>query len=107
MKINAIIKGENVTITLTEKQLKEITKQINKFTVNDINDIQDAERILENCVNHTKYVEAQFVRKKDWIAYQLETVIKASNFIDNNYQEWKPNFNNFNESIDIFLFLQS
>lgn len=94
------IKVDGVTITLTKDQLKQIDKQraLAPKTVEDINSVQDAEEILKACKTHTKYVESQFVRMRDWVNYQLETIIKAANFIDNGNKEWIPNFfNNSNE----------
>lgn len=88
-----------VSITLTKEQLAEIAKQTSKkYTLDDLNSIEDAEKILENCNFHTKYRKSQFVRMKDWYEYQLETIIKAANYIDNNYQEWKADFDNKNIS---------
>lgn len=38
-----------------------------------------------------------FVREKDFITYQLEIMIKAVNFLDNNKKVWKPDFGNSSE----------
>jgi len=91
------IKLDNgVTITLTEQQLADINRQQNKITsIDQINSISDAEEILKN-TNHTRYYESQFVRKKDWISYQVETIIKAVNYIDNGFKIWTPDFSNRN-----------
>ncbi len=79
------------------KQLKDLENYIKNYneidSVNDINNIEDAERVLKNCKNHIQYLESQFVRKRDWITYQLETIIKAANFLDNDSEEWVADFN--------------
>lgn len=87
---------EGVKIVLTQDQLNQIDKQrIEKLPkVEDINSIDVAEDILKNCIKHTKYFSSEFKRQKDWIKYQLETIIKAANFIDNGYKLYTPNFNN-------------
>lgn len=92
MEINV----EGVKIVLTQDQLNQIDKQrIEKLPkVEDINSIDVAEDILKNCIKHTKYFSSDFKRQKDWINYQLETIIKAANFIDNGYKLYTPNFNN-------------
>ena len=88
-----------VKITLTQEQLKEISKQTDKekLKVKDITSIEIAEKVLKDCRSHTKFYQGDFIRTKDWISYQLETIIKAVNYIDNNYQEWIPDFDNSNE----------
>jgi hypothetical protein len=97
MKIKANIKGEEVTITLTQEQLDNISNQLNpKLTIDNIYSIEDAEEVLKNCKEHIRYRESQFIREKDWISYQLEAIIKAANYIDNNYQYWEPDFDNQN-----------
>ena len=94
MTLNAKVDGKDVTITLTKEQLAEIAKQTSNIkTVDCINSLEDAEEILKGCKNHIRYIESQFVRKKDWFAYVLETIIKAANFLDNNNQEWIADFN--------------
>lgn len=80
---------DGVTITLTKEQLKQIEAQKQrKIRVEDINSIEDAENILKDTTFHTKYKENQFIRKKDWTMYQIETIAKACNFIDNGFKEW-------------------
>lgn len=94
MKIKTNIEGKEVQITLTKEQLAEIAKQtLNCLTIDDIDSIKEAEKILKDCKEHIQYLESQFPRMKDWINYQLETIIKAVNFIDNDYKYWEPNFN--------------
>lgn len=89
------IEVEGVKITLTKEQLTQIAKQTNKqSTIDDIQDILTAESILKNCSNHERMFIDDYKRNKDWITYQLETIIKAANFIDNNHKEWKADFNN-------------
>ncbi len=82
------------------EKLKELQNYIKNYdiidSIEDINNIDDAEQVLKDCKNHTQYLESRFVRKKDWISYQLETIIKACNFIDNNFKEWNADFNNRN-----------
>jgi len=58
--------------------------------------LEEAEKILFK-VGHQRYVEHQFRRKKDWISYSLETIIKAKNYLDNDDKIWEPDFNNGNE----------
>lgn len=89
------IKVNGVNITLTEEQLKEIARQTTKYKVENIDSIKDAENILEGS-GHIKYVESQFPREKDWLSYQLETIIKAANFINNDNKIWTPDFTNSN-----------
>ena len=78
MKID--IKG--VSITLTKEQIEEIHRQTNKFkSVKDINNYKDACEILdEQFLNGATCYE------------QLNTIIRAVNFIDNGYKIWKPKF---------------
>lgn len=98
MQTKIIINGKEVTITLTQEQLKEISQQTkNVYTVEDIKSIGSAEEILENCNFHTKFGRNDFKRLKDWITYQLETIIKATNYIDNNFNLYTTNFDNQNE----------
>jgi hypothetical protein len=82
-----------VKITLTKEQLQEIAIQTAKHKVEDIDGIKDAEKVLEGS-GHTKYTESQFIREKDWLSYQLETIIKAVNFINNDNKIWTPDFTN-------------
>lgn len=83
-----------VKITLTKEQLKQINDQISIiYKVEDINSLEIAEKILEN-TNHTRFYEKHFTRMKDWISYQLETIIKATNFIDNDNKIWETDWNN-------------
>ncbi len=86
-----------VSITLTTDQLAEIAKQTqSKLTLDNLYSIQDAEKILSDCKSHIKFDSSQFCRVKDWTTYQLETIIKAANYIDNNHSEWIPDFTNSN-----------
>jgi hypothetical protein len=87
-----------VTITLTKEQLEQINKQqsIKRLNVEDVNSIEDAELVLKDCIGHVKYDSSQFCRAKDWINYQLETIIKAVNYIDNGYKLYIPDFDNSN-----------
>ena len=80
-----------VKITLTKKQLAQIDQQrANKpITIDDINSIEDAEKVLEEQPFHLKYTKENFCRHKDWVNYQLETLAKAINFIYNGRKEWK------------------
>lgn len=92
MEINV----EGVKIVLTQDQLNQIDKQRTAKLpkIEDIDSIDIAEDILKNCVEHTKYFSSDFKRQKDWINYQLETIIKATNFIDNGYKLYTPDFDN-------------
>lgn len=95
IKTKAMIDGKEVIITLTKEQLQDITRQTSgKLSVEDINTIEDAEKVLENCDFHIKCELSQFCRPKDWYSYQLETIIKAVNYIDNNYNQYKHDFDN-------------
>lgn len=97
MNVTTKVDGKDVTITLTKEQLAEIAKQTSNIkTIDSINSLEDAEEILKDNKNHIQYNKTQFVREKDWFAYVLETIIKASNFLDNNNQEWIPDFNDRN-----------
>ena len=78
-----------VNITLTKEQLAQIDKQRNKeITIDNINSIEDAEKVLEGQSFHIKYTKKQFCRHKDWVNYQLETLAKAINFLDNEKKEY-------------------
>ena len=85
-----------VKITLTKEQLAQIDQQrANKpITIDDINSIEDAEKVLEGQSFHLKYTKEDFCRHKDWINYQLETLAKAINFIYNGKKEWKLKIGN-------------
>ena len=85
-----------VKITLTKKQLAQIDQQrANKpITIDDINSIEDAEKVLEEQPFHLKYTKENFCRHKDWVNYQLETLAKAINFIYNGRKEWKLKIGN-------------
>lgn len=104
-----IINIEGVNITLTQDQLNQIDKQrtVKLPKVEDIDSIDIAEDILKNCTEHTKYFSSDFKRQKDWISYQLETIIKAANFIDNGYKLYIPDFNNTDISKYIPYFKKS
>lgn len=90
-----IIDIQGVKITLTKDQLAEIAKQTEpkRKTIKELISIDIAEEVLINCKSHKRLTEQDFKRLKDWINYKLETIIKAANYIDNNYKEWKPDFN--------------
>lgn len=89
-----------VKITLTKEQLAQIDQQraTKPITIDDIDSIEDAEKVLEGQPFHLKYTEKEFCRYKDWVNYQLETLAKAINFIYNGRKEWnfkKGNFSYF------------
>jgi hypothetical protein len=88
------IEINGVSITLTNEQLHHIAKNLpfKYYTLNDLNSYDDAQNILKGCLNHKVFTEEAFVREKDWISYQLETVVKSANFIDNKYKEWIVDF---------------
>jgi len=77
-----------VSITLTQQQLNEISRQTsNKLTVNNIN-YESAKKLLEDYnVNPNP---KGFYNDK---LLEIITIIKAVNFIDNDYKEWIPYFN--------------
>jgi len=80
MKIN--ING--VSITLTKEQLIEIDKQTKNIkTIDDINSYKDAVDILSEKVNPNRTNQEE-----------LETIIRAVNFIDNDNKIWEADFSN-------------
>ena len=76
-----------VTITLTEDQLKEIERQRNPFkSSSDINSYEDACKILNT------------TPKKDPSSrVKVKTIIKAANFLDNNGDVWRENWDNHSQ----------
>ncbi len=98
MKTNINYQGKEISITLTDQQIKEIhLKLSNRLTIEELNTIEDAEKVLKDCIEHTNYLKSSFLRQKDWNRYCIETICKAANFIDNDYKNWKPDFSNENE----------
>lgn len=94
MKVKTNFEGKDITITLTKEQLEEIAKQTNNITkVEDINSYEDACKILNKRIR----LREEFVEDYEWYNEQLYTIIKAVNFIDNDYKEWKPDFTNNKE----------
>ena len=90
MKINTKVNGKDIQITLTKEQLSEIRKQTDNIkTIDDIQSYEDACKIL----HQEEADEDTFTYEQDWINHQILTIVKASNYIDNNYQVYKPNFN--------------
>ena len=69
------------------------------FSYEDVKNINIAEEVLKDCCKdeHIQYFENQFIRKRDWVAYKLETMIKAVNFIANGNKIWLKNWGNSNE----------
>lgn len=88
-----------IEITLTKEQLNQINNQLNNknITINDLTSLDIAEKVLENTTFHNKCFQSDFHRTKDWLSYKLETIIKAANYIDNDYKEWIADFNNSNK----------
>lgn len=83
-----------VKITLTKDQLDEISRQTKKYkTINDVNDIIDACEVLNVDLLCRRTGETE----DEWEGRQLQLIIRAANFIDNNYKEWTPDFTNTSE----------
>ena len=83
------------------KQLQELQNYIEnidkKPTIDDITSFEKALEILKN-EKIDIFHQYEFVRNIDWVNYQLEIIVKAVNYIDNNYKLWYPDWNNKNES---------
>ena len=82
------------------KQIEElkayIQKQDKKPTIDYIKSFEKALEVLKD-TNHSCHEQHEFVRHIDWVNYKLATIVKAVNYIDNNYKLWTPNWNNRNE----------
>lgn len=94
MDLKTKVNSKDITITLTKEQVEDINRQSKKFkTVKDINSLEDAEEVLKDCKTHKKQTRKDFPNNnKYWNQYTLETIIKAANFIDNNFIEWLSDF---------------
>lgn len=90
-KITTEINGKAITITLTKEQIAEINIQQNQVTVDNIT-YESALKLL-NDSNIDPNPKGLYAGK----LLELVTIIKAVNFLDNNNQEWAPNFNNLNK----------
>jgi hypothetical protein len=90
MKIKALFKSKDITITLTEEQIEEINKQVivGIVNINDINTYEDACKVL----GRTPDYELD-IYPKIYNSIVLETIIEAVNFIDNNRVKYIPDFN--------------
>jgi hypothetical protein len=98
LKIKTIMNISKQEALQKVKELQNYIESLDKKpTIDDINSIQDAENILSGLSFHTPYKECQFVRPRDWVSYQLETIIKATNYIDNGYSECILDWSDSNE----------
>lgn len=84
MKITGLLNGKKVTIEIDKSELTKL--KCFKPTLDNLNSYEDACEILDEVVNKT----AKPYEK-------LETIIKAANFIDNDYKIWKANFDDSKE----------
>jgi len=111
------IKVNNVEITLTEEQLKHICVELDKsklgktklYTIQDILNCKDDDKAYElACTilnirprNIDKYTHTPYpfsiIDIEEWNSHRLKIIIKACNFIDNDYKIWKPDFNKTTE----------
>ncbi len=83
-----------------QKDLDDLKKLINntkEYTLEDIVDYQSACKILNKTPRNKKEYKMFFGDYIKWYQEEIETIIKAANYIDNDYQEWKPNFLNKSE----------
>lgn len=97
MKINTNIDGKDIVITLSKEQLKDIQKQLdNKITIDDIstNDYQTNFNIAYKLLKENNCLVISDEYNTNSYIYKLLTIIKAANFIDNDYKEWIADFNN-------------
>ncbi len=91
MDIKTKVNGKDITITLTKDQLAEIAKQTkNQPTIDDLNSIDDALRILGKSPDY--YKDMEFEDKQDEANSKVKMIVKAANFIDNGYKPWKADF---------------
>jgi len=72
-----------VTTLFKNSKIKKINK---KFTLNDLNSYEDACMIL----NENPIVDCDYSKK-------IKTIVKAANFIDNDYNLWVANWTDSNE----------
>lgn len=77
-----------VKITLTSQQLQQIKDQTDNTITLDNLDYSKACKLL----GLQQRSKEDYWTNKNWAEYQLETIIKAANFLDNNNQEWNPDF---------------
>lgn len=71
-------------LTSLEEEAKELRKIIeteDKYTLDDLKSYEDACKILEK----DEEVKPSY-------SQQIKAIIKAANYIDNNYKIWKPDF---------------
>ena len=88
-KITTKIKGKDVVITLTDEQLEEIESQTEKrISIKNLTPLV-AEKLLSE---HGIKADPKGLYKGAML--ELITIIRATNFIDNNYKDWEPDFNN-------------
>ena len=78
-----------IKITLSKDQLKEIDKQLKNIkTIDDINSYKDACEVLKRKDNKLHRTDQQ----------ELETIIEAVNYLDNENKAWKADFLDKNTS---------
>lgn len=93
MTFKTNIDGKDVTITLTKDQLDEIARQTSKHSIDNI-DYPSACKLL----NKIQYTNDRFITAKQWAEHQIETIIEAVNYIDNDNKAWKPEFDSHKTS---------
>lgn len=94
MKVNTKYEGKDISITLTKTQLDDIAKQINnEITIENLNFDKAIELLI---IDDDIDPNPKGLYKGPLL--QLITIIKAANFLDNNKQEWIPNWQNSNEN---------
>lgn len=78
-----------------DKEAQALRKIIegNDISINDI-DYSSACKLL----NKVQYTNDRFVTAKQWAEYQLETIIEAINYIDNDNKAWAPEFDSHKTS---------
>ena len=74
------------------ESLKKIIEKGDQYTLDDLSSYEDACKIL----NISPRSQESVYSYSEWFNHQLLTIIKAANFIDNNYKEYTPDFINSN-----------
>lgn len=86
-------KVNGVVIELTPEQISKVNRANNIFqTVDEIISVGDACKLLKK---NMKYPN-NFDNKEDYVQWELRTLIAAANFIDNDFKEYQPDFNDRN-----------
>ncbi len=93
MNINTKIDGKDVTITLTKDQLKEIARQTNQLSIENI-DYSSACKLL----GREERTASDYFNTKELATHKIETIIEAVNYLDNGNKIWKPEFDSHKAS---------